>query len=79
MMLSVGEVHFYNNLVESEKVHNVIFCPFDKTDIVITKVDEDDMPYFYCIGCKISFKLSSDAKEYIRLCIDKFKDNYIKL
>lgn len=72
MLLSVGEVHYYNNLVESEKVHNVIFCPFDKLDIVITKVDEDDLPYFYCISCKTSFKLSNDAKTYIKLSIDKF-------
>lgn len=72
MLLSVGEVHFYNNLVQSEKVHNVIFCPFDKRDIVITKVHEDDSLYFYCISCKTSFTLSQDAKRYIRLSIDQF-------
>ena len=39
-MLSVQEIHFYNNLVESNKSHNLIVCPFVKEDIVVTKNGE---------------------------------------
>lgn len=71
-MLSVQEVHFYNNLVEKGKVANLIACPFVKDDIVVTKVDEDDKPYFYCIGCKTVFKITSDIEHTISTIIKKF-------
>jgi len=71
-MLSVQEIHFYNNLVDSNKVENLIVCPFVKDDIVVTKVDEDDKPYFYCIGCKTIFKLTSDIEHTISTIIKKF-------
>jgi hypothetical protein len=71
-MLSVQEVHFYNNLVEKNEVKNLIVCPFVKEDIVVTKVDEDDKPYFFCIGCRTTFYLTKDIQEIIKLTIDKF-------
>lgn len=71
-MLSVQEIHFYNNLVDSNKVENLIVCPFVKEDIVVVKVDEDDMPYFYCIGCRTTFKLSSDIEHIISTIIKKY-------
>ena len=71
-MLSVLEVHYYNKLLESEKVHNVIVCPFVKEDLVVTKVDEDDKPYFYCLSCRAVFKLSQEIENIIKLTIDKF-------
>jgi len=72
MLLSVGEIHFYNKLVEENKVKNLIVCPFVKEDLVVTKIDEDDMPYFHCIGCGTVFKLSQDIERIIKLTIDKF-------
>lgn len=71
-MLSPQEVHYYNNLVQSEKVHNVIFCPMNKQDIVVMKLDEDDMVYFYCISCKTTFKLTKDMEEIIKSTIILF-------
>lgn len=71
-MLSVQEVHFYNNLVERNNVKNVIVCPFVKEDIVVTKVDEDDRPFFFCLSCRVTFLLTKDIQEVIKLTIDKF-------
>ena len=71
-MLSMQEVHYFTRLVEKEKVKNIITCPFDPTDIVITKSDEDDLPFFYCLSCKTSFKLNKDTEDIIRIIINKF-------
>ena len=71
-MLSVQEIHFYNNLVRDEKVKNIISCPFDKDDIIVTKIDEDDKPYFYCLTCKSTFKLTKDIEDVIYITINKF-------
>jgi hypothetical protein len=71
-MLSIQEIHYYNRLVESENVHNLIKCQFDSSDIVVTKVDEDDKPYFFCLGCDSVFKLSQETEKIIKITIDKF-------
>ena len=71
-MLSIQEIHYYTKLVEKNKIKNLILCPFNKLDIVITKFDEDDMPYFYCLSCKSVFKLSKDVEDIIKIAIDKY-------
>ena len=71
-MISIQEVHFYNNLVDVNKLDNLIVCPFVKDDIVVSRVDEDDKPYFYCISCKTTFKLTSDIEYTINTIIKKF-------
>jgi len=78
-MLSPAQIHYYNNLVERELIHNVIVCPIDPTDIVTTKLDEDDQIYFFCISCKTKFTLNHVAKDFILQGIDKFvKEGYNK-
>lgn len=71
-MISIQEVHFYNNLVDVNKLDNLIVCPFVKDDIVVSRVDEDDKPYFYCISCKTTFKLTNDTEHTINNIIKKF-------
>jgi hypothetical protein len=71
-VLTPQEVHFYNKLVESEKVHNFIVCPSNSLDIVVMKLDEDDMVYFYCISCKTKFKLHKDIEDTIKGSILKY-------
>jgi hypothetical protein len=71
-MISIQEVHFYNNLVDVNKLNSLIVCPFVKDDIVVSRVDEDDKPYFYCISCRTTFKLTSDIEHTINTIIKKF-------
>jgi uncharacterized protein YbaR (Trm112 family) len=71
-MISIQEIHFYNNLVNNNKVKNLIVCPISSSDIVVTRVDEDDRPYFYCISCKTVFRLTDEVKKIITLTIKKF-------
>lgn len=54
MELSIQEVHSYLDLVNEGKAER-INCPFYETDIVITKLDENDKVYFYCMSCKTSY------------------------
>lgn len=78
-MLSAAQVHYYNNLVEREQIHNVIKCPTDPIDIVTTRIDEDDQIYFFCISCKTKFTLNYLAEEFILQAIDKsIKQGYNK-
>lgn len=71
-MVSIQEIHFYNNLVKNQQVSNLIFCPINNDDIIVTKVDKYDKPYFYCISCKTIFRLTSEIQEVISATIKKF-------
>jgi len=73
-MLSVLEIHYFTRLVEEGKVKNIIKCPFGSDDIIITKVDENTNPYFYCLNCQTSFSLGKRIEKIIKITIDKFKN-----
>lgn len=66
MELSIKEVHSYLNLVNEGRADK-INCPFDETDIVITKLDKDDKVYFYCLSCQTSFYPGINTIQKIKL------------
>lgn len=76
MQVTIQELNFYNDLVKNKKALPII-CPFDKSkefsDIVITKIDDNDKVYFHCISCKSNFYPNTDMiqkiKGYISLAI----------
>lgn len=69
MELRIQEVHYYNDLVNKGFAEK-ISCPMDETDIVISKLDEKNEVFFYCISCKTSFypgiNLIEKIKAYIQ-------------
>lgn len=69
MELSIKEVHSYLNLVNEGRAEK-ISCPFNETDvaddIIVTKVDEEDKVYFYCLSCKSKFYLGINAIQKIK-------------
>ena len=71
-MINPKEIHFYNKLADQGLV-NKITCPFDKSDIVITQVDDSFNISFKCISCNTVFKPGMSLEKDIKLSIDKFK------
>lgn len=69
MKLTIQEVHYYNNLVKIGKALK-INCPIDETDIVVSKLDEEDRVFFYCISCKTSFYPGLNTIEKIKHTIN---------
>ena len=70
MDLTIQEVNHYNNLVKNKKALR-IECQFDANDTVVSKVDNSDKVFFYCLGCRSSFypgiNLVQRIKGYISL------------
>ena len=58
MSLTIQEVNYYNTLVSKGQALKII-CPFDEDknfpDTVISRIDESDNVFFYCLGCSSSF------------------------
>jgi hypothetical protein len=69
MRMSLQEIHYYNNLVEHDNYNNLITCPFDKDDVIVTRADENDEPEFYCLHHKNTFKINDSAKSEIKKII----------
>lgn len=69
MKLTIQEVHYYDDLVKIGKALK-INCPIDETDIVISKLDEEDKVFFYCISCKTSFYPGLNTIEKIKYAIN---------
>lgn len=72
-MLSPQQIHFYNDLAEQGLVKKIT-CPFDDSDIIVTKVDEKFNISFNCISCNTIFKPGMSLEKEIKLSIDKFKN-----
>jgi hypothetical protein len=70
-VLSAKEISFYNQMCDSGLAQK-IECPFNEDDIIITKIDEKDNPYFYCISCNTKFDIGKNTEEKIKKSIDKF-------
>jgi len=70
-MLSIQEVHFYNDLAEKGIVKKIT-CPFNETDIIVTKF-KDDKVYFDCITCDSIFYPGINVIDNIKNSIEKFK------
>lgn len=71
MNLSIQEINFYNQLSDkglTEKVE----CVFDSRDIMTTRVDEDNNPYFYCISCNTKYDIGKNTQEKIKKTIDNY-------
>ena len=49
-MLSVQEVTFYNDLVE-KNIAGKINCPFDTSDVVVTKVNDKNEERYFTLEC----------------------------
>ena len=72
-MITVQEINTYNNLAKKGFVQKIT-CPFDESDLIITKVDSDLNPFFYCLGCNSSFSPGNNTESKIKRALDKFKD-----
>jgi hypothetical protein len=74
-MLSVQEVHFYNDLYDRGLVEK-INCPFDDIGvldhIILTKVKDNDKVYFECLTCVTTFSPGINTIEKIKNTIDKY-------
>lgn len=68
MEISIQEVHSYLNLVNEGRADK-INCPLNETDIIITKLDDNDKVYFQCLSCKTTFypgiNLIQKIKKYL--------------
>ena len=69
-LISIQEVHFYNQLAEKGIVKKIT-CPFNEDDIIITKFD-DEKVYFHCITCNSTFYPGINVIENIKISIDKY-------
>lgn len=70
-MLSVQEVTFYNDLVE-KNIAGKINCPFDTSDVVVTKVNDKNEVYFKCLGCDTIFYPGLKVEQIIKDAINTF-------
>ena len=71
MNLDIKEVNYYSELVKNNKVPK-IECKLNKDDTVVSRVDEDDKVYFYCISCRSSFYPGLNMIEKIKSYISIF-------
>jgi hypothetical protein len=71
MDLSVQEINFYNSLCDLG-IAQKIECVFDTNDIIITKIDENNNPYFYCITCNTKYDIGTNTIEKIKKTIDNY-------
>lgn len=72
MQINIQTVHYYNNLCENNNIDNIIKCPFDKDDVVVTRIDQSDEPEFYCVYHKSVFRLNDVAKDEIKKTVLKY-------
>ena len=74
-MLTIQEVHFYNELADSGKA-SPILCPFNEDSImnhiIIPRFNESDEVYFDCKSCKSTFFPGMNAEKIIKNTIDKY-------
>lgn len=68
MQISIQEVHYYNDLV-NKGLAEKITCPISETDIVISKLDNENKVYFYCVSCHTSFYPGINMIEKIKAYI----------
>jgi len=73
-MLSIKEVHFYNDLVNKGIVKK-INCPFEEDEhIVISITNESDEVLFECLTCNTIFKPGINTEQIIKSAIEKHKN-----
>jgi hypothetical protein len=65
MEISIQEIHSYLNLVNEGKAEK-INCPLNETDIVISKIDENNKVFFQCISCNTKFYLGINKIQKIK-------------
>lgn len=65
MEISIQEVHSYLNLVNEGRAEK-INCPLNETDTVISKIDESNKVFFYCISCNTKFYLGINKIQKIK-------------
>jgi hypothetical protein len=72
-MVTFQEINLYNKLAKKGLVQKIT-CPFDESDIVITKIGKDDEPIIYCISCSSNFDLGINTQKRIKDSVDNFKN-----
>ena len=75
-MVTFQEINFYNKLAQKGLVQKIT-CPFDESDIVITKISKNNEPIIHCISCDSSFDLGINTQKRIKDSVDnpKYKKN----
>jgi hypothetical protein len=71
-MVTFQEINLYNKLAKKGLVQKIT-CPFDESDIIITKIGKDDEPIIYCISCSSNFDLGINTQKRIKDSVDNFK------
>ncbi len=71
-MLTVKEINTYINLSKRGFVQKIT-CPFDSSDAIVTKVNDDLEPFFYCLNCNSTFIPGGNTENRIRESINKIK------
>ena len=72
-MLSIQEINFYNDLADKNLVAK-INCPFEESDIVVSRVNPKDEVYFECLSCQTTFYPGIKVENIIKNTIDKLKN-----
>jgi hypothetical protein len=72
-MITFQDIHLYNKLARKGFVQKIT-CPFDESDIIITKIGKNDEPIIYCISCSSNFDLGTNTQKRIKDAINTFKD-----
>lgn len=73
MLLTIQEVHSYNNLVNAGKAEPLRLTGVDPDAIVISKIDENDKVYFHELGSKIKIYPGINIIEKIKNTLDSQK------
>jgi transcription elongation factor Elf1 len=71
-MVTFQEINLYNKLAKKGLVQKIT-CPFDESDIIITKISKDNDPIIHCISCDSSFDLGINTQKRIKDSVDNFK------
>jgi hypothetical protein len=70
-LLTTQEINTYNKLSEKGFVQKIT-CPFDTSDIIVTRVDSSGTPFFYCLTCSSSFSVGLNTEGKIKKGIKDF-------